>query len=143
MAEAARERQARADADPGALASAFELLSAGWRYFRARLELAGMEGREAATVYLKCLALLLGGTVVLVFGYLFLCLCLVFAIASAFGGGPAWIWVTFAAAVLHLAGGSLLLWRIRAMTRRPVFEATVREFRNDETWLNATIAKQN
>jgi uncharacterized membrane protein YqjE len=143
VAEPKLERPAGGERGPGAVVNALELLSAAWRYLHARLELAGMEGREAAAIYLKSLGLLLGGIVVLVFGYLFFCLGAVFAIATAFGGGQAWIWVTLAAAFLHFVGGGLLLWKVRSLVRQPVFDTPLEEFRRDHSWLNASIGKNN
>jgi uncharacterized membrane protein YqjE len=124
-------------------ASALELLAAAWSYLRTRLELAQIEGREAAGQYLKALGLLLGGVVVLVFGYFFFCLALVFAIATALGGGAAWIWVTLGAAAVHFAGGALLLVKVRALAQAPIFPATLDEFKKDQAWLETKTAKHN
>jgi uncharacterized membrane protein YqjE len=123
--------------------SALELLAAAWSYLRTRLELAQIEGREAVGQYLKALGLLLGGVVVLVFGYFFLCLALVFAVATALGGGAAWIWVTLGAALGHFAGGALLLAKVRGLTQTPVFPATLDEFKKDQAWLEAKTARHN
>jgi uncharacterized membrane protein YqjE len=135
------------DAEPsrnaGFFAHAIELLAAGWLYFRARFELAGIEGREAGLHWLKALGLLLGGIVVLVFGYFFLWLALIFAIATACGGGAAWIWVTLGAALLHFAGGAVLLLMVRALVSEPLFPATIEEFKKDQAWLDAKTAKPN
>jgi len=143
VAEPELERSAAAERGAGAVANALELLASAWRYLGARLELAGMEGREAAAVYLKSLGLLIAGLVVVVFGYLFFCLGAVFAVATALGGGSAWIWVMLAMAVLHFAAGGLLLWKVRTLVQQPVFGTTIEEFRRDHTWLNASIAKNN
>ncbi len=122
---------------------ALELLAAAWSYLRTRLELAQIEGREAAGQYLKALGLLLGGIVVLVFGYFFFCLALVFAVATALGGGAAWIWVTLGAAVVHFAGGALLLVKVRSLAQAPIFPATLDEFKKDQAWLETKTAKHN
>jgi uncharacterized membrane protein YqjE len=127
----------------GGFAGALGLLAAAWKYFQARLELAGLESREAAAIYLKSAVILAGGLVVVVFGYFFFCLGAVFAIASALGGGVAWIWVTFAAALLHFAVAIALLWKVKRLVSQPVFSTTMDEFRRDQSWLNATIAKNN
>ncbi|MEQ1861025.1 MAG: phage holin family protein [Chthoniobacteraceae bacterium] len=135
------------DAEPsrnaGFFAHALEMLAAGWLYLRARFELAGIEGREAGMHWLKALGLLLGGLVVLVFGYVFLWLALVFAIATACGGGVAWIWVTLGAALLHFAAGVLLLLKVRSLAREPLFPTTLEEFKKDQAWLDAKTAKPN
>jgi uncharacterized membrane protein YqjE len=142
VAEPAPER-ARSTESAGFFAHALELLGAALRYFQARFALASLEGREAAGHYFKALGLLLGGIVVIVFGYFFLCLGGVFAIATAFGGGNAWIWVTLAAAVIHfLIGGGLVI-KVRSLISRPVFAATLEEFKKDQAWLETKTAKRN
>ena len=85
------------------------LLSAKLAYLRARLELAGIEGREAALHYGILLGLALGGLVALVFGYLFFVIALVFLIAHLIGGENAWIWVMLGAAALHVIGAAVLV----------------------------------
>jgi uncharacterized membrane protein YqjE len=118
------------------------LLGAKLAYLRARAELAGIEGREAAVHYGIALGLAVGGLVLLVFGYFFLVLAAVFAIAWAFGGGNAWLWVLLGAAVLHILGAGGLLFAVRMKITRPVFTATLDEFRKDQAWLT-TPAKPN
>ena len=142
MAEPAPER-ARSVESAGIFTHALDLLGAALAYFQARFALASLEGREAAGHYLKALGLLLGGVVIIVFGYFFLCFAGVFAIATAFGGGTAWIWVTLAAALLHLGGGIALLWMVVSLVQRPVFAATLEEFKKDQTWLETKTAKRN
>jgi uncharacterized membrane protein YqjE len=128
----------------GIFAHALDLLGAALAYFQARFALASIEGREAAGHYLKALGLLLGGVVIVVFGYFFLCFAAVFAIATAFGGsGMAWIWVTFAAAILHLAIGTALIFKVRSLVHRPVFAATLEEFKKDQAWLETKTAKRS
>lgn len=127
----------------GFFTHAIELLAAAWAHTRARIELASIEGREAGTHWLKALALLAGGVVVLVFGYFFFCLALVFAIATALGGGAAWIWVTLGAALLHFAAAALLLLKVRALTRAPIFPATIEELKKDQAWLDAKTARRS
>jgi uncharacterized membrane protein YqjE len=127
--------------DDGIVRQAQLLLAAMLGYFRARLELAGIEGREAGTHWLKVVALLVAGLVALVFGWLFLCLAAVFLIALLCGGGNAWIWITLAMAVLHLGGGAGVLWAVKSMIAHPVFAATMEEFKKDQEWLKEKTAK--
>jgi uncharacterized membrane protein YqjE len=122
---------------------ALELLAAAWAYLRARFELASIEGREAGGHWLIALGLLIGGVVLLVFGYFFLWFALIFAIATALGGGIAWIWVTLGAALLHFAAGALLLVKVREMAKQPLFPVTIDEFKKDQAWLDAKTAKRN
>ena len=132
-----------AESRSGFLDHALELLAAAWAYLRTRLELAQIEGREAVVQYLKALGLLLGGIVVLVFGYFFFWLAVVFALATALGGGAAWIWVTLGAALLHFAAGALLLVKVRALAQAPVFPVTLDEFKKDQAWLETKTPKGN
>ena len=143
MAEPTPERP-RPVESAGIFAHALDLLGAALAYFQARFALASLEGREAFGHYLKTLALLAGGLVVIVFGYFFFCLAAVFAIATAFGGGmTAWIWVTLSAAALHGLAGIALMMKVRSLVHRPVFAATFEEFKKDQTWLEAKTAKRN
>jgi hypothetical protein len=128
---------------PGVVEGALEMLAASWSYLRARGELASIEGREAGLHWLKALGLLVGGLVLLSFGWLFLCLASVFLIAKAIGGDTAWIWVTFGAAVLHFGVGWALFLKVRSLAERPLFPATLDEFRKDQAWMDAKSAKRN
>jgi len=124
---------------PGHLAS---LLGAKLTYLRARLELAGLEGKEAAVHFGVLLGLAIGALLAVIFGYLFLVIFLVFLVAWACGGGDAWIWVTLGAAVLHFIGAAALLLIAKARFKTPVFSATLDEFKQDQKWLK-TNAKPN
>jgi len=122
--------------DPDGLFRNFSaLLSGKLSYLRARLQLAGLESKEAAVHYGIILALACVALVTIVFGYLFLVIALVFLVALAFGGGNAWIWVTFAAALLHFIGAALLLLVAKAKLAQPMFAATLDEFKKDQQWL--------
>lgn len=137
------ERDHSPDDRAGFFTHAIELLAAAWAYLRARFELASIEGREAGAHWLKALGLLLGGIIVLVFGYFFFCLAAVFAIATALGGGAAWIWVTLCAALIHFAGAALLLAKVRTLTQEPLFPATITELKKDQAWLDEKTAKRS
>ena len=119
-----------------------ELLAAKLAYLQARLELAGIEGKEAAIQLAIVLGLALGGLVLVVFGYFFLVIALVFLIARAIGDGSAWPWVLAAAALFHfiLAGVLLLIARLRLGV--PFFPLTLEELNTDQEWLK-TNAKPN
>ncbi len=111
------------------------LLGAKLAYLRARLELAGLEGKEAAVHYGLILSLACVALVMIVFGYLFLVIALVFLVALAFGGGDAWIWVTLGAAVLHFIGAAGLLLLAKMKLGQPMFAATLDELKKDQQWL--------
>lgn len=111
------------------------LLGAKLAYLRARLQLAGLESREAAVHYAIIVGLAIGALVIAIFGYLFLVIAVVFLIAWACGGGNAWIWVTFGAAFVHFIGAALLLVIAKAKLFQPMFAATLDELRKDQEWL--------
>lgn len=118
------------------------LVSAKLAYLRARLELAGLEGREAAAHYGVLLGLAIGGLIAAIFGYLFFIIALVFLIAHLIGGETAWIWVTLGAAGLHFLAAIGLLLFAKARLGRPMFSASLHELQNDQEWLK-TNAKPN
>ena len=134
-------REMRAGEDAGFFRHALALISAFLTYTKARLQLAGLEGKEAALHYAVLLGLGVGALVVVVFGYFFLCLALIFLIAAAFGGGNAWIWVTFAMALLHFGGAAACLWIAKARFGERMFSATMDEFKKDQEWLRTQSAK--
>ena len=118
------------------------LIGAKLAYLRARLALAGLEGKEAAVHCGIILGLAIGGLVALVFGYFFCIIALVFLLAHLLGGETAWIWVTLGAAVLHFLGAAMLFLVAKARLGTPLFAATLQEFHQDQEWLK-TSAKPN
>ena len=111
------------------------LLGAKLAYVRARLQLAGLEGKEAAVHYGIILGLAIGAMVIAIFGYLFFVIAIVFLIALAFGGGNAWIWVMLGAGFVHFVGTAILLLVAKAKLSQPMFAATLDEFKKDQQWL--------
>jgi uncharacterized membrane protein YqjE len=110
-------------------------------YLRARLELAGLESREAAIHGAVLLGLVVGALVLLVFGYFFFCFALVFLVAELFDDDKAWIWVTIGMALLHFGGAVALgLWA-KAKLKKPIFPATLDELRKDQQWLTSKTGK--
>ena len=132
----------RATLHPGFFEHATAWLGTLLAHLRVRIELAEIEGKEAAVHYGVLLALAVAGFVFVVFGYLFLCLALVFLIAWACGGGNAWIWVLLGASVLHLGGGAGAFFWIRSRLAVPMFSATLDELRKDQEWLTTTAEKR-
>jgi uncharacterized membrane protein YqjE len=118
------------------------LIAAKLAYLRARLELAGIEAREATIHYSIILGLAIGALIVLVFGYLFLVIALVFLVAALLGTAHAWIWVLLGAALLHLLGAAILGWIAKLKLSAPMFTASLNELKKDQEWLKTT-AKQN
>ena len=128
--------------NPGFFESATAWLGTLLAHLRVRIELAGIEGREAAVHYGVLFGLAVAGLVFVVFGYFFFCLALVFLIAWGCGGGNAWIWVLLGASALHLGGGAGAFFWIRARLGTPMFSATLDELRKDQEWLTSTTEKQ-
>jgi uncharacterized membrane protein YqjE len=125
----------RVAAAAGFFAHLLDFLGAGAAYFRARLQLAGLEAKEAAIHIAIVVTLLVGALVVVVFGYFFLSFFLVFGVAALIGGAYTWIWVTFGFAALHFAAALVLVLLARARLAEPMFAATLEEFRKDQEWL--------
>jgi uncharacterized membrane protein YqjE len=125
----------------GLFAHISALLAAKLAYLKARLELAGIEGKEAAIHLAIVLGLAIGALVVAVFGYLFLVLFVVFLIGLAFGGN-AWIWVLLGAAIVHLIGAGVLLLIAKLRLGIPLFPLSLEELKKDQEWLK-TNTKPN
>jgi uncharacterized membrane protein YqjE len=105
------------------------------RHIQALIELAGLEGKEAAALYLR-LAVMLGAAVLFLFlGYVFALLFIVFALNALFGFP--WIWVVLALAVLHFAVCLICATHVKNHLRSPVFPATAAELRKDFETLKA------
>src|SRR5262245_24073883 len=127
--------------NPGLFSHASAWLAALLGYLRARVELAGLESREAAIHGAVLLGLFVGALVLLVFAYFFLCFALVFLIAELFDDDKAWIWVTIGMALLHFGGAAGLgLWA-KAKLKKPIFTATLDELRKDQQWLTSKTGK--
>lgn len=133
---------ARAAQAAGIFGHLSALLAAKLAYMRARLELAGIEGKEAAVHYGVILALAVGGLIALIFGYLFFVIALVFLTAHLIGGENAWIWVMLGAAVLHFIGAAVLVLVAKSRLGVPMFSASLDELKQDQAWLTSN-AKLN
>lgn len=133
--------QTEADQTTGIGAPLRELTLSALSYLRARLELAGLEGKEAVTRLGGMLLLAALATTLTVVGFLLLCVALVFALARWVGSEHAWIWIAAAVGTLQLIGAwALLHWSV-GWLRKPMFPATLEEFRKDDAWLRSTAAK--
>jgi uncharacterized membrane protein YqjE len=124
------------DAPRGGIFAHFAaLLAAKLDYLRARLQLLGLEGKEAAIHYGIIAGLAIGALVAAVFGYLFFVIAFVFFIAWLCGGGNAWIAVALVVAVVHFGAAAALAIAAKWKLEKPVFSATIEEFRKDQEWL--------
>ena len=115
---------------------------AGLSYVRARMELAGIEGKESLTRLGGMLLLAAVAVTLTIAGFLLLCMALVFWIALLVGGGNAWIWVAAIMGCALLTGAWMLLYWARGWLRKPMFAATLEEFRKDDAWLRSTAERQ-
>jgi uncharacterized membrane protein YqjE len=118
-----------------------EMALAALSYLRARLELAGLEGREALTRLGAVLLLAAMAITMTIAGYLLLCLALVFGAARMLHNEHAWIWIAALMGVLHLGGAWGVLMVARSWLQEPMFGSTLEEFRKDDAWLKSTAAK--
>jgi len=110
------------------------LLASAIGYFGARLELAGIEGRETLGIWGRAAALVALALGLLLFGYLLLILGAVAALAWLTGWH--WGWFALGFGFLHLAGAGVCLWLAKLKWSHPVFPMTLAEFRKDQQWLS-------
>jgi uncharacterized membrane protein YqjE len=128
--------------ETGLAAPLREIAIAGLSYLRARMELAGIEGKESLTRLGGMLLLAALAVTLTVSGFLLLCMALVFGIALLVGGGNAWIWIAAIMGGVLLAGAWMLLYWARGWLGKPMFAATLEEFRKDDAWLRSTAERQ-
>lgn len=125
-------------AERGVSAEALRFLGSITRHLQALIGLAGLEGREAAGLYLRG-GVAVGAAVVLVFfGYVFTLLFVAFAL-DYFARVP-WVWIALGYAVLHFFGAVIAFNYARARFRTPVFRATSEEIRRDVAALRPAAA---
>jgi uncharacterized membrane protein YqjE len=125
MAEPKSE-DVRGTRDYGLFAHLAGLLAAKLAYLRARLELAGIEAREASVHYAIILGLAIGALIL---------------VAALLKTPHAWIWVLLGAAFLHLLGAGILGWIAKVKLSAPMFTASLNELKKDQEWLKKTAKK--
>ena len=123
------------EASDGFISHALAALAAALSYLKARLQLAGIEGKEAAVHYVIVLALAIGALIMAVFGYFFICMAVVFLVAWALGDGHSWIWVTLGIGILHGIAAAVFLFMAKSRVALPAFASTLHEFKKDQEWL--------
>lgn len=126
--------QERPSGDAGLSTHLLSLLASIAAYLRARLELAGLEGADAAKYALKALLFLIAALGLLAFGYAFLWIGLITLVAAFYPSH--WGWIVLAVGALHLGGAALFLGGVCSQFKKPFFPATLEEFRKDQEWLN-------
>ena len=121
--------------EPGLSGHLVALLASLAGYIRARLELAGIEGKDAAAICIKVAILLVVALGFLAFGYAFLWIGLIALIATI--SHLPWGWMVLAVGLLHLLAAAGAVWVVAYLWNKPVFPATLEEFRKDQEWLNS------
>lgn len=134
MAESPRSQPATAG-DAGFAAHLRGFFASFADYSRVRLQLAGIESKEAGVHYLKLLIYVVIALVVVVFGYLFLCIGAVVLLAQLLRVG--WPWVMVGFALLHFVGAGVCVFLAKAGIAEPMFGATLRELKKDKEWLSS------
>jgi len=99
------------------------------RHIQALVALAGLEGREAAALYLRVAIAGVAALVLLLFGYLLLLLFVAFCLATFFKID--WMWITLGLGILHLIGVAGCAFFIQEKLKSPVFTETSAELRKD------------
>lgn len=134
---------ARPGDDGGFFSHGTAFASAAFAYLKARLQLAGLEGKGAAVHYLIIIGLLIAALGVVLFGYIFLCFAIIFLLSWIFGGGIALFWSALGVALLHFGGAVAAALIAKKKFSEPMLTATMHEFGKDQEWLNSTTAKQH
>jgi uncharacterized membrane protein YqjE len=110
------------------------LLASVAAYFRARLQLAGLESREALSHYLKIGGFLAGALTGFFFGYIFLCISIALILSHC--TGLRLMWAVFALAAVHFLLAAVCGFFVVKRISSPMFRATIAEFKKDHQWLN-------
>ncbi len=127
--------QERTAAEAGFSEHILSMLSSGLGYLKARLELAGIEGKDALLAYGKVAAFVAAAVGLLLFGYVFLWIGIIAVVAHF--AHVNWGWITLGIGVLHLLGMAGCVWAAKSKWGTPVFPATLQEFRKDQEWLSS------
>lgn len=117
------------------------LVSEALRYVKARAALAAEEAKLAGVQYGLAAAMVIGGLVMAVLGYVFLVITAVFAIGLAFDSEHAWMIVLGITAVLHLGAAAALVLLSRKRVANAPFPETFAEIEKDRIWLRRLTTK--
>jgi uncharacterized membrane protein YqjE len=117
------------EASRGFTAEVMHLFASLGGHVQALVALAGLESREAASVYVRALLALAAGLVFLLFGYLLLLLFVAFVLAWVFAVD--WIWISLGLAVLHFLGVAGCALYLKSRLKTPLFVSTTAELQRD------------
>ena len=121
---------------PGLPESIRLMLASAASYLHARLQLFGLEAKDAGINYVKIVVLLITAVIALVFSYVFLVASAIFAVVWLVHGYPGWVFLGFGLLHIAVAVGCALLAKNRWVTGS--FDATIAEFKKDKEWLSQT-----
>jgi Predicted membrane protein len=122
-------RESGGESNRGILAELLNFLSSLGEHLQALLALAGLEGREAAGIYLRAVVALVAALILLLVGYLLAVIFVAFALAALFHWD--WIWISLALAAAHFLGVAGCLWYFKSRVKSPVFTSTSAELKRD------------
>jgi uncharacterized membrane protein YqjE len=123
---------------PGFPESVRLLLASAAGYLHARLQLLGLEFKDAGINYVKILILLVMSVVFLIFGYIFFVMALAYLVAWVCHGR--WGWVTLGFGFGHIALAAACLWIAKSRFGVSSFASTIAELKKDKEWLSQTKA---
>lgn len=113
----------------GIAAEAMRLFGSLTQHLQSLAALAGLEGREAAALYVR-IAIVLGAALgAAAFAYVFLLLFAAFAIEKYLHGE--WIWITLGLGIFHLLAAVIAAAYVKRACRTPIFRGTAEEIRKD------------
>jgi uncharacterized membrane protein YqjE len=102
-------------------------------FLGSRIALFAKESKTALVQILVLLACVLGAIVLTLFGYIFLIASLIAGLAQSLE--VSWIWITLAAAGVHLTLALVCLLIALYRIKQPIFSATSAELKKDREWL--------
>jgi uncharacterized membrane protein YqjE len=120
--------------DAGVVEYLRAFLASASSYLEARVQLAGIESKEAFSHYLRVLALAGIALAGVLFGYTLLCISIALILARL--GGVQVMWVILALAGAHFLVALICGYLVANRVSAPMFRSTLSEFRKDREWLN-------
>jgi uncharacterized membrane protein YqjE len=117
----------------GLLNNLISLLSSVVSFFEARASLFAQEGKSALVHIIVLVGCALAALVLVAFGYVFLLVSVIVAIAHAIG--KSWVWIAFAAALLHFVLAFVCVVIAASRVKQKMFESTTAELKRDREWL--------
>jgi uncharacterized membrane protein YqjE len=117
----------------GFIGSLVALTSALADFFESRAALFATESKAALVQFVLVAICLVAALLFFAFGYVFLLATAVVAIAHL--AKVSWLWISLAAAGLHILIALILGLIARSGIKRPIFRETTAELKKDREWL--------